>query len=156
VLVQITTRLFVLQDVLINPLMTDLAMLLVQQPARNLCGAPIQTDLGFAQRPICSWDPVLTLPAPAQRQALGLLGALAPLTTITAQLATERGFVHSKALGNFRLRMAHVQQRIYLVSLCLGKLGVGSHKCSFDLADQEALMLPQLTSFSAYKVALES
>jgi hypothetical protein len=38
----------------------------------------------------------------------------------------------------------------------LGKLCVGSHKRSFDLADQEALILPQLTSFSAIKVALVS
>jgi hypothetical protein len=36
----------------------------------------------------------------------------------------------------------------------LGKLSVGSHKCSFDLAVREALILPQLTSLSAFKVAL--
>jgi hypothetical protein len=61
------------------------------------------------------------------------------------------------------LIMTHFLQRIYLVSLFLGKLLVGSHKCSptrlghaFDLAVGEALILPQLTSLSAIKVALGS
>jgi len=43
-----------------------------------------------------------------------------------------------------------------LVSLFLGKLLVGSHKRAFDLAGQEALILPQDTSFSAIKVPLVS
>jgi hypothetical protein len=62
------------------------------------------------------------------------------------------------------LTMTHFLQCIYLVSLSLGKLFVGSHtvpvlcrcKCSFDLAVREALILPQLTSLSAFKVALAS
>jgi hypothetical protein len=38
----------------------------------------------------------------------------------------------------------------------LGKLSIGSHKCSFDLVVREALILPQLTSLSTSKVALVS
>jgi hypothetical protein len=87
---------------------------------------------------------------------MGLLGSIATLTMIADQLPTDRGFVYADAIGDFGLRMSHFQKRANLVSLGLGKLGVGSHKRSFDLADQEALILPQLISFSAIKVALES
>jgi len=149
VFVQITPSLFIAQDVLIDPLMTDLDMLVFQQPARNLFRAPIHMNFGFDQRPDFRLDPALTLLTPAHRQVMGLLWSIATLTTITAQLSTDRGFVHPKAIGDLRLVMTHFHKRIYLVSLCLGKLFVGLHKCSFDLADQEALILPQLTSFSA-------
>jgi hypothetical protein len=87
---------------------------------------------------------------------MGLLGSIATLTTIADQLPTDRGFVYADAIGDFGLRMSHFQKRVNLLSLGLGKLGVGSHKRSFDLADQEALILLQLTSFYDTKVALLS
>jgi hypothetical protein len=52
--------------------------------------------------------------------------------------------------------MTNFQQGINLVSLFLGKLSVGSHKCSFDFAVEETFILPQLASFSAFTVALVS
>ena len=85
---------------------------------------------------------------------MGLLGSITTLATIALQLSTDRGFVHADDFRDFRLVVTHSHKRINLVSLFLGKLFVGSHKRSFDLADQEALILPQLTSFSALKVAL--
>jgi hypothetical protein len=98
----------------------------------------------------------MSLSAPVQRLAMGLLGSIATLTTIASQLSTDGGCIHADEVGNLGLIMIHFHQRINLVSLFLGKLFVGSHKCSFDLADQEALILPQLTSFSAIEVALGS
>ena len=155
-LVQITTSSFVTQNVLVNPLMTDLDLVVFQQPARNLFRAPILTNFGLDQRPGFSLDSALTLLAPAHCQTMGLLRSIAALTIIAIQFSTDRPFIHANAFSNLGLIMSHFQKRIYLVSLCLGKLFVGSHKCSFDLAVLEALILPQLTPFSAIKVALES
>ena len=76
--VQITSRLFISQNVLIDPLMTDLNVVVFQQPARDLFRAPIQTKSIFNQRPGFRWDLRLTLPAPAQRQAMRLLRSVAP------------------------------------------------------------------------------
>jgi hypothetical protein len=156
VLVQVTSTLFIAQDVLIYPLVTNLDIIVFQQPARNLFWAPFHTNFGFHQRPGFSLDPAFNLLSPPLRQGICLLWSITSLTTISAQLSTYRGFIHSYKFGDLGLIYSHFHKRIYLVSLFLGKLFVGSHKCSFDLADQEALILPQLTSFSARKVALES
>jgi hypothetical protein len=82
------------------------------------------------------------------------LGRIATLILIAFQLPTDGRFVYSNPTGNLHLLMTHFLQPINLVSLCLGKLYVGSYKCSFDLAVREALILPQLASLSAIKVAL--
>jgi hypothetical protein len=39
------------------------------------------------------------------------------------------------------------QKGVYLISLFIGKLGIGSHECSFYLVVEEAPILPQLASF---------
>lgn len=76
------------------------------------------------------------------------------LTLIAFQLPTDIRFVHSNQISNLRLLMTLFPQRINLVSLYLGKLCVGSHNCSFDLAVRESLILPQLASLSAIEDAL--
>ncbi|MGB3713220.1 MAG: glycosyltransferase family 39 protein [Candidatus Promineifilaceae bacterium] len=45
----------------------------------------------------------------------------------------DRGFVNIEQMCDFRLVVSCFHKRINLVSLFLGKLGVGSHRCSFDL-----------------------
>jgi hypothetical protein len=109
--------LFVDQDVLINPLVTDLDMMMFRQPTRNLFRAPIQTHFRFDQYLCFRLDTTPTFPAPVHRQAMSLLWSIAALTMITFQLPTDGRFVHSNAIGDFRLIMTHFQQRKYLVSL---------------------------------------
>jgi hypothetical protein len=100
----------------------------------------------------------------ASRFLVSLARSVAALSSVAVKFSTYGRFVYTQAFSNFSMIMTHFQQRINLVSLCLSKLMVCSHtvpvlcrcKRSFDFADQEALMLPQLTSFSALKVALVS
>lgn len=118
--------------------------------------APIQTDLRLHQYPSFSQDPALALLSPAQCQMMSLLWSIAALIMIAFHLSTDGRFVHSDTIGKLELFMTHFHKRIYLVSLFLGKLVVDSHKCSFALPVQEALVLPQLPSFPVIKVALVS
>lgn len=55
--IQLTSRLIVHQDKLVNPLMTDLDRIKPLQPSRDLLRAPIQTKLRFDQIP-CFWQNV--------------------------------------------------------------------------------------------------
>ena len=112
--------------------------------------------LGFVQHPYFYLDTVLAPPTPAHRQKMGLLWSIAALTMITFQLPADGRFVHSDAIGEFRLIVIQFLKHIYLISLFLDKLFVGSQKCSFNLAVREALILPHLTSLSAFKVVLGS
>src|SRR3990170_5963250 len=153
--IQVTSRVFVCQDVLVNPLVTDLDGMLPAQPPRDLLWAPIQMQLRFVPLPCFRQDVNSAVIAAAKRLVLSLLGTVASQTAIAAQLPTYVGFVCANHNGDFASVMSHFQQGIYLVSLCLGKLRV-AHKRSFDLVVREALILPQLTSLSTFKVALVS
>lgn len=56
-LVQITTRLFVFQNMLVNPFMTDPNALLLFQPARDLFRTPILSQQTLHNGPALGGDP---------------------------------------------------------------------------------------------------
>jgi hypothetical protein len=72
--IQIASRLFVYQDVLVNPLMTDLDGLMSAQPPRDLLWAPIQTQLRFDQLPCFRQDANSAVIATIKRLVMGLFG----------------------------------------------------------------------------------
>ena len=81
---------------------------------------------------------LLHIDVPVWGDILFSLGAL--------ELSAYGGFMYADGFGYLGLQMTYFQQGRYLVSLCVGKLCVCFHECSFDLVVGEALILPQLTS----------
>jgi len=147
---QISTSPFISQDMPIDSLVTDPDTVISVQPTRNLFWAPIQAYFSFDQHPSFWQNTICRLPLPFYSLAVGLLGTIAATSTIATQLTTDGGFMYSNHTSDLGLVVFHFLQRINLVSLYLGKLCVGSHKCSFDLVVREALILTQLTSLSTY------
>src|SRR3989337_754951 len=152
--IQVTSRVFVCQDVLVNPLVTDLDGMIPTQPSRDLLRAPIQTQLSFDHLPCFRQDANSAVIAATKRLGMSLLGPVASQTAIAAQLPTYGGFVRANHFGDLRSVVTHFQQGIYLVSLFLGKLRV-AHKRSFDLAVFRGLSYRSLP-LSTVKVALVS
>jgi hypothetical protein len=152
--IQLTSHLLVHQNVLVDPLKTDLDRKIPAQPPRNLLRAPIQTQLRFDLIP-CFWqDTIMAMIATTKRLVMSLLRPVASQPTITFQLSTDGGFVLPYHYGDFCLIVTHFQQSRNLVSLSLGKLCV-SHKHSFDLAVFRGLSYRSLP-LSTIKVALVS
>ena len=83
-----------------------------------------------------------------------LFGAISSPPSIASDLSADGGFMYANSFGYLYLAMTYFQQGEYLVSLCLGKLCVYVHECSFDLVVGEALILPQLTSLTLSKLHL--
>src|SRR4030067_3836819 len=90
---QIASCLFVHQDVLVTPLMTDLEGMMPVQPSRDLLRAPLQTQLGLDQLPNFWYDPNSAMISAAERLGMGFLGPIASQPTIATQFSTDSGFV---------------------------------------------------------------
>lgn len=136
--------------------MTDLNLMITQQPTRYLFRTPIPTDFLFNNGPYSHLGAAQTLLASAHRQTVSYLRSIASQSLIKFHLPTNRRFSRSDTISDLRLVVPHFHQGINLVSLFWGKLSSGSHKYSFDLAVREVLILSQLTSLSTFKVALGS
>ncbi len=59
--------------------------------------------------------------------------AITFLSTIASKFSADCGFVNLDKVSNIRLIMSCFQKCVNLVSLSMGKLLVGSHRCSFDV-----------------------
>ena len=132
-LVKGSTSPFVGQDGLINPLMTDLHIVLGFQPSRYLFRAPVLPNLLFHPSPSFGTDAALGFVTPSEGQAVGLFGTLTALTTIAPQFPTDGHFMHVDGFRNLSLLVTHFLMGINLVSLFLGKLLICVHRYSFDL-----------------------
>ena len=156
VTVEISSSEFVRQDVLVDPLMTDLKAIVVLEPARHLLRTQVKADQSFDQSPGRRINARFGSPLSSPSHAMGLLGPVASQSSIAPELATDRGFMSTNRVGNLSLLMTCFLKSVYLVSLSLGKLCVGSHtvpvlcrcQCSFFGLKLESLTLPQLTSYS--------
>src|SRR4030067_221530 len=100
--IQIASRMFVRQDVLVNPLVADLEGMLPTQPSRDLLWAPIQTQLRFDQLPRFRQDANSAVIAATKRLVMSLLGPVASQTAIAAPLPTYGGFVRANHCGDLR------------------------------------------------------
>src|SRR4030067_3561391 len=83
--IQIASRMFVRQDILVNPLVADLDGRIPTQPSRDLLWAPIQTQLRFDQLPCFRQDAHSAVIATTKRLVMSLLGPVASQTAIAAQ-----------------------------------------------------------------------
>src|SRR6266508_4535047 len=107
--------------------MTDTNLLLLFQSARDLFGAPVLPQQLLYHSPRFGCDPWHPFLPAFHCQAMGLLRTIAASPWISFQFAAHRGFVDADHFGDLRTRMSCFLEHINLVSLFLGKLGVGSH-----------------------------
>ena len=138
--VKVAASLFIGQNVLINPSMADLDALALLHPSRYLFRTPIFSQFLFYHFPGRHRDQWLGFRPETDLFLMCLLWTIAALTVFRR---------------NSRLMVDLCTSTRNLVSLFLGKLSVSSHKCSFDLAVLEPMLL-QLTSPSTAFVALMS
>ena len=129
---EISSRLFIHENVLVDPFMADLKTVVILEPIRYLLRAPFLADQCFDHDPGGDFYAIPGFLAPVQSKLLSLLGSITFLSTITSKFSADRGFVNLHMVCNFRLYMSCFQKYVNLVSLFLGKLRVGSHLCSFD------------------------
>jgi len=124
---------FVSQNILVDLFMINLDRLMAKQPNGNLLRAPIKTQLHLNQFPQLFRIVFVAGIVTTKRFVMGLLRSVATLPLIPLRFATHGRFVFADYSCNLSSVMSHFQQRIYLVSLFLGK-PVEIHKRSFDLA----------------------
>ena len=145
---KISSGLFIDKDVLVDPFMTDLQIMVFPEPAGYLLRAPFLADQRLNQVPGGSVNSISCFLASAQSKLLGLFGSIASLPSIPSQLSADRRFVNLNNVCDLRLIVSCFQKsipkgilRINLVSLFLGKLLVETHTvpvlcrcpCSFTL-----------------------
>jgi len=140
---EISSRMFIHENVLVDPFMADLKIVVFLEPIRYLLRAPILADQRFDQDPGGGCYAIPGFLTSVQSKLMSLLGSITFLSTIAPEFSADRGFVYLDQACNFRLWMSRFHKRINLVSLPkVGKLRVGSHtvpvlyrcQCSFDLA----------------------
>ncbi len=88
--VQITARALVVQNVLVNPLVTNLHTLIPVHPARDLFRAPVSAQLLRYQLPRLRLDALMRLLPPRKRNLVRLFWPVPALTTVATQLAADR------------------------------------------------------------------
>lgn len=88
--VQITARALVVQNVLVNPLVTNLHTLIPVHPARDLFRAPVSAQLLRYQLPRLRSDALMRLLPPRKRNLVRLFWPVPALTTVATQLAADR------------------------------------------------------------------
>ncbi len=161
---EISSSMFIHENVLVDPFMTDLKTVVRLEPIRYLLRAPFLTDQCFDQDPGGGFYAIPGFLASVQSKLMSLLGSIAFLSTIAPEFSADHGFVNLHMVCNFRLYVSRFQkyvpkgtQRVNLVSLFLGKLRVGSHLCSFDFGRfKKYRCYCSLPLIPTFKVALES
>ncbi len=148
---------FIHENVLVDPLMTDLKTVVLLEPIRNLLRAPVLADQCFDQDPGGGFYAIPGFLTSVQCKLMSLLGEISSQPTIASDFSADRGFVNLHMVCNFRLYVSRFQKYVNLVSLFLGKLRVGSHLCSFDFGRfKKYRCYCSLPLIPTFKVALES
>src|SRR6266508_377266 len=140
---------------MVNPLVTDTNALFLSEPARDLFRAPILFEQFIHGCPCLGCNSENWFRSTLQSQFMRLLWAVAALTSVVFQFAAHAGLVDANHSGNLRKRMFRFPQRINLVSLCLGKLVIGSHSAPSTWSSEKHYPTPAYLS-ATFKVALAS
>src|ERR1019366_6610385 len=112
--------------------MADRDLMRLGEPAADLLGTPLLTQLRAHQSPDRGRDARLTgaLLLARLRHRLSLLGAVATLTGVALRLTAHRARMHPNEGGDHGAAVLCLAQDVNLVSLFWGKLLV-AHSCSF-------------------------
>ena len=130
---EISSRMFIHENVLVDPFMADLKTVVHLEPIRYLLRAPFLADQRFDQDPGGGCYAIPGFLASVQSKLMSLLWSITSQPTITSKFSADCGFVNFDQVSNIRLIMSCFQKCIKLVSLYSGKLHVGSQPCSFDV-----------------------
>jgi hypothetical protein len=130
---EISPRMFIHENVLVDPFMADLKIVVFLEPIRYLLRAPFLADQCFDQDPGESFYAIPGFLASIQGKLMSLLWPITFQSTIASEFSADCGLMNLDQSCNFRLYMSCFQKYGNLVSLFLGKLRVGSHLCSFDV-----------------------
>jgi len=143
--IEFTTRRFVLENVVVDPFMTDTNGVYRLKPVTDLLGAPflVQQPLNPGSDRFIEVGLHLGL-ATLYGKMLRLPGSIALQATVALQFAAYSGLMNTHNLCNVGLAMFCFHQCVDLVSLLLGKLCVDSHQCLSFLPERRVTMLPQL------------
>jgi hypothetical protein len=121
-LVEIAALGFVGEDMLINPFMADGVGFLPFEPATNLFGAPILSELGVDLSPGGGVNSRfgVGLP-PLEGPAVRLLRAIAPLAVVPPHLPGDGGLMDAEDLRYRRLSLLGLHEGSDLIPLLLGE-----------------------------------
>ncbi len=154
---EISSSMFIHENVLVDPFMADLKVVVFLEPIRYLLRAPFLADQCLNQDPGEGIYAIQRFLASVQSKLMSLLWPITFLPTIASEFSADRGFVNLHMVCNFRLYVSCFQKYVNLVSLFLGKLRVGSHLCSFDFGRfKKYRCYCSLPLIPTFKVALES
>jgi len=130
-LVQLAAIPFVFPDMLVDPFVTDLDTISLQDPLSGLFRAEILSQVSLNDDPVFTRNPFSGFVLSPFCYPLCLLVPITSFSGISPQLSANRRFMNSYNLRDFRLIVAYFQKLIYKVSLFIGKLRV-THECSFN------------------------
>ena len=103
---EIPSSVFIREDVLIDPFMTDLKTVILPEPTRYLLRAPFLADQHFDQNPGGGFYAIPGYLASVQSKLMSLLGSITFQSTIASKFSADRGFVNLDKVCNFRLYMS--------------------------------------------------
>ena len=96
---------FIHENVLVDPLMTDLKTVVHLEPIRYLLRAPVLADQRFDQDPGGGFYAIPGFLTSVQSKLMSLLGSITSQPTIASDFSADRGFVNLDKSCNFRLFM---------------------------------------------------
>ena len=115
--IQRTTIQFVFKNVLINPFMTYSYFHVFLHPTAYLFRTPLFAKQLFYIGPgTAIYTRTNFSLVSLFCECIGLFGAIAPTSSITFKFSTNSRFVNADYLGNLRLCLSCLKQRIYSVS----------------------------------------
>ena len=132
---EMAARAFVRIDVPVDPLVADDDPILRLEPSARLLGAPVAAEQSLDACPIAWREPGADLGrAPRHGQGVCLLRPVAARPAVAAELTTHGGLVRPDLTCDLGLIPSGFHTGMNLISLFMGELRVGFHRCSFDLA----------------------
>ena len=102
---EISSRMFIHENVLVDPLMTDLETVVFLEPIRDLLRAPFLADQCFDQDPGGGCYAIPGFLTSVQSKQMSLFRSITFQSTIASEFSADRGFVNLDQACNFRLFM---------------------------------------------------
>jgi hypothetical protein len=103
---EISSSVFIHENVLVDPLMTDLKAVVLLEPIRYLLRAPVLAHQRFDKDPGGGIYAIPGFLASVQSKLMSLLGSITFQSTIASKFSADRGFVNLDKVSNIRLIMS--------------------------------------------------
>jgi hypothetical protein len=100
---EISASMFIRENVLVDPLMADLKVLVLPEPIRDLLRAPVLTDQLFDQEPGGGFNTIPGSLTSIQGKLMSLLRTVSFQSTISPQFPADGRLMDLDKISNFRL-----------------------------------------------------